>query len=137
MIPDQFRSLIAEVVFIVEGVSLDHKKCAFDKIKRKVLRHEIKKLHKNNFESVGSTISETSSVSQSPNLNNYVSVTDFKPLEGNYSSIKIIDYETHGVKKDINTMLAKKIEYTSAQLLNKSTFLENWMIREKSPDLKP
>ena len=37
-VPDECRSLIAELVFIVEGVSLDHKKTAFDKIKRRVLR---------------------------------------------------------------------------------------------------
>jgi hypothetical protein len=65
--------------------------------------------------------SETSSSHNA--LSNYVSVNDFKPLEGNYSSIKIIDYETHGIRKDLNTMLAKKIEYTSKQLFNKETFL--------------
>lgn len=104
-VPEECRSLIAEVIFIVEGVSLDHKKTAFDKIKRRVLRSELKRLHKNNFESVNSS-SETSS---SAALSNYVSVSDFKPLENNYSSIKIIDYETHGLKKDINAVLAKKI----------------------------
>jgi len=57
-------------------------------------------------------------------LSNYVSVSDFKPLEANYSSIKIIDYATHGIKKDINEDVARKIQYTSTQLLNKSTFLE-------------
>lgn len=67
--------------------------------------------------------SSSESSSTTNMLSNYVSVTDFKPLEGNYSSIKIIDYETHGIKKDITSSLAKKIEYTSHQLLNKETFL--------------
>jgi hypothetical protein len=30
-------------------------------------------------------------------------------MEQNYSSIKIIDYQTHGLKGDIKTSLAKKI----------------------------
>jgi hypothetical protein len=49
MMADECRSLIAELVFIVEGVSLDHKKIAFDRIRRRVLRGELKRLHKNNF----------------------------------------------------------------------------------------
>ena len=98
------------------------------------MRSEIKKLHKNNFESVNTNSESSASITA---LSNYVSVTDFRPLEANYSSIKIIDYETHGIKKDLNAVLAKKIEYTSTQLLNKETFLENWMVREPSPDLKP
>lgn len=49
IVPEDCRSLIAEIIFIVEGISLDHKKIAFDRIKRKMLRNEIKRLHKNNF----------------------------------------------------------------------------------------
>lgn len=117
---DECRSLIAEMIFLVEGVTVQYKKEGFDLIKRRMLRTELKRLHKNNFESVKSS-SESSSTSNM--LSNYVSITDFKPLDANYSSIKIIDYETHGIKKDITTTLAKKIEYTSNQLLNKETFL--------------
>lgn len=56
-------------------------------------------------------------------LSNCLSITDFKPIEQNYSSVKIIDYQTHGIKSDLKTSLAKKIEYTSNQLFNKETFL--------------
>ncbi len=119
-VTDECRSLIAEMIFLVEGVTVQFKKEGFDRIKRRMLRTELKRLHKNNFESVKSS-SESSSTSNM--LSNYVSITDFKPLDANYSSIKIIDYETHGIKKDITTTLAKKIEYTSNQLLNKETFL--------------
>ena len=86
----EYNSLIAEVVFLVGEKQLDHKRYCFGKIKRMVLRTEIKRLHKNNFESVNSN-SETSS-SNTNHLGSYVSVTDFKPMEGNYSSIKIIGY---------------------------------------------
>jgi hypothetical protein len=61
---------------------------------------------------------------------NYVSINDFRPIEQNYSSIKILDYQTHGLNNDIRVNNAKKIEYTSNQLLPKEDFLEEWMIRQ-------
>lgn len=48
-VPDECRSLIAELVFLVEGAVFEHKKYAFDRIKRKMLRTELRRLHKNNF----------------------------------------------------------------------------------------
>ena len=60
-------------------------------------------------------------------MHSYVSITDFKPMDNNYSSVRIIDYQTHGVNSDVKSNMAKRIEYTSQHLLNKESFLEGWM----------
>ena len=133
-VPESTHSLIAELVLWVEGVSFEYKQVAFEKIKRKVLREDLRKLHKSSFSSISSA-SENNYTTNA--LSNYVSISDFKPIEQNYSSVKIIDYQTHGIKSDIKTSLAKKIEYTSNQLFNKETFLEAWMVRQKIAQLMP
>jgi hypothetical protein len=71
---------------------------SFDKLRKKLVNERIKKLHKNNFESISSS-SDKNSLETS--LSNYVSISDFKPVLDNYTSVKIIDYETHGIKKDL------------------------------------
>lgn len=69
----------------------------------------MRRLSKNNFESIKSNSSTSGDNISTSTLANYVSIADFKPLEHNYSSVKIIDYTTHGIKADIKTSLAKKI----------------------------
>lgn len=93
----------------MEGVSFEFKRIAFDRIKSKKLRDDMRRLHKNNFESIKSFSSTSGDNFSTNSLTNYVSIADFKPMEQNYSSVKIIDYTTHGIKTDIKTSLAKKI----------------------------
>lgn len=71
-----------------------------------MLREDLRKLNKKSFESINSTSDNNYTTNT---LSNYLSITDFKPIEQNYSSVKIIDYQTHGIKSDIKTSLAKKI----------------------------
>lgn len=51
--------------------------------------------------------------------------------------MRIIDYQTHGIKKDIKNDLAKKIEYTTIQLFSKEMFLESWMVKQKIDYMMP
>jgi hypothetical protein len=105
-IPESTHPLIAELVLWVEGLSYEFKQCAFEKIKRKILRDDLRKLNKNSFSSISST-SDNNYTTNS--LSNYMSITDFKPVEQNYTSVQIIDYQTHGIKSDLKTSLAKRI----------------------------
>ena len=124
-LPEHKHNLIAEILLWVEGVTFELKQAGFDRIKRKMLREDLRRLHKNNFESV--TSSSDNNYSSRGGLNSYVSITDFKPMDQNYSSVRILDYQTHGLKGDVKSNMARRIEYTSQQLLNKETFLEGWM----------
>lgn len=126
IVPEHYQPLISATIIWIEGYHFVLKQTAFDRIKRKILKDDLKRIHKNNFESVGSQDKNFSTSLHS----NYVSINDFRPIEQNYSSIKILDYQTHGLNNDIKINNAKKIEYTSNQLLPKEDFLEEWMIRQ-------
>ncbi len=46
---ENYHPLIAELILWIEGVTFDHKQLAFERIKRKMLKDDLKRLHKNNF----------------------------------------------------------------------------------------
>ena len=118
----------------IQALQFEHIHFAFEKIKRNNLKMKLKKLNKNNFESVSSSSQNNYTTGV---LTNYVSISDFKPIDQNYSSIKIVDYQTYGVAKDVQSHIAQKISFTSSQIMNKETFLQSWMIREKIDALRP
>ena len=46
---DNKHNLIAELLLWIEGVNFELKQTGFDRIKRKMLREDLRRLHKNNF----------------------------------------------------------------------------------------
>jgi hypothetical protein len=115
----------------VEKVNHHHKQAAFERIKRKLLREDLRKLGKGAFASLNSTTDNYTSVADS------FFIYEFRPLEQNYTSVKIMDYETHGVKRDLRDCFAKRTDFTAAQLCTKGSFLESWMVQQVAPPLVP
>jgi hypothetical protein len=124
------NSLVSQLVLLVEGVNCRLQQAAFEKIKRRLLREDLRKLSKGGFVSVNST-------SDNDSLSNFNSISSFRPLEHNYSSVKILEYDSHGVEDDLRNSRARRLESPLCQLSARENSLERWMVREGSAQLSP
>jgi site-specific recombinase XerD len=98
-VPRSTHVLLSQLVMWLERVTYHHKQAAFESIKRKLLKEHLRTLDKGAFVS-SSTADNYSSI------HNFY---EFKTIEQNYTSVKIMDYETHGMKKDLRESLARRI----------------------------
>ncbi len=101
-VPKGTHALLSQLVMWLERVTYHHKQAGFESIKRKLLKEDLRKLDKGAFVS-------NSTADNYNSINNSFCLYEFKPIEQNYTSVKIMDYETYGMKKDLRETLARRI----------------------------
>lgn len=129
-VPKSTRDFISHLVVWLERVAYQHKQAGFQAIKRKILKEDLRKLDKCAFVS-NSTADNYNSINKS------FCLYEFRPIEQNYTSFKIMDYQTHGMKKDLREILARRIEINPVQMHNKNSFLQGWMTKSSTDTLLP
>ena len=102
-------------------------RAAFERIRRRHLREELRKAHKNNFQSVNTTADLTQ-----PDLSNYQTIADFKPVPHNYTSVRILDEPPSALR-----LHSQQAPLSPSQLFSAETFLEEWMVRQRVPQPAP
>jgi hypothetical protein len=136
MHPQQLSSHLSELTIIwIEAAHFYHKQTAFELIKRTMLRKDIQRLHKNNYESVKTAVNSYTAILEQAN---YVSINDFKPIDNNYTSVQIFDHRTHDLNGDAAATRAKRIDSNSHKKFEKTTTdLEDWLLRRPERRLLP
>lgn len=129
-VPESTRGLLSQLVMWLERVTYQHKQTGFQKIKRRLLKQDLRKLGKGAFVS-------NSTADNYNSINDSVFFYEFRPIEQNYTSVTILDYQTHGMRKDIRENLARRIEINPMQMHNKNSFLQEWMTKSSTETLLP
>lgn len=93
------------------------------------MREDLRRSHKNNFQSV----STTSDLSSPHDHSNYQTIADFKPIAQDYTSVKILEDQLY----TRNDCQKEKVHLCSSQLFDPETFLEEWMVRQPVPQPAP